>query len=714
MRSPRTPPARTDELLTLLRRARLLDVESLRRLGDAWPGGDDPAPHVEELVRAGLLTRYQGERLLAGRVGALRLGPYRLLDKLGRGGAGQVYKAEHLMLCRLVALKVLGKARRAGGVSHQLTSEQGADAPRSPVTPRRNRGRATQLRREVKAVGQLSHPNIVAAHDARRIRGRLVLVLEYVDGVDLERLVAETGPLPPALVVEVARQAALALGHLHEHRLVHRDVKPANLILTHSATIGGAPAVKLLDLGLVCPVAAAGDELCGTPDYMAPERGESAGRTDIRSDLYGLGCTLYHLLTGRVPFPGGGGWTGKLLRHRIEVPEPVQASRPDVPPAVIALVERLMARDPSDRFATPADVVAAVEALPAVGQASLLVPAAEGQAKTPAPRRKRALVAALCLTAVVLGGGAGNFARTGLAMSISSPAADRAGAVTPPGTPGTTGQARRLSDAATPDRSWLNRIESAKDGDVVEVPTGRHVVAPIQVRGKRLTLRGAAGARPVLARAAHATWDALLQSDRDLTLENLELHGAADGPPAPLVAVESAGLTVRDCSLVQASVAPALAVRQGAFVTLERAKLTAPHQGLALEAPAHADGRVRVADSDVSLRDAAGAAILLWAGSDSPSRRIDVELAGSKFRAGRVVACRSLTAPVHLSATDNQLIFHQALVSLDGCRRDWRDRLTWLGRQNRCETTGPWLRLDGRPGPAQDEPAFAKLWSGRR
>ncbi|MFO0842744.1 MAG: serine/threonine-protein kinase [Gemmataceae bacterium] len=712
MRPRRSPPATTEELLLLLRRTRLLDEAALRRLGDAWPGGDDPGPHVEDLVRAGLVTRYQGDQLLAGRAGALRLGPYRLLDQLGRGGMGQVFKAEHMLLRRLVALKVLGKARRAGSVGDRRGNPEtpGADTPASQATPRRDAGRLTQVRRESETVGQLSHPNIVAAHDARRLRGRMVLVLEHVDGVDLERLVSETGPLPVALAVEVTRQAAVALGYLHEQRLVHRDVKPANLILTHPAAVGGAPAVKLLDLGLACPAAQAGGELCGTPDYLAPERGLSPDATDIRSDLYSLGCTLYHLLTGRVPFPGGGGWTGKLLRHRIEVPDPVQATRPDVPPPVAALVERLMARDPRDRFATPDEVLATIEAFP-----SALAPAPEiAPANGPPPRGRRALVVALCLVAVVLGGGAGNMARKGLTTSSDPASPERNGGVSPP-VPGPPAQARRPEGPAAPATSPLpNLIESARDGDVIVVPAGRHVVGPIQVRGKRLTLRGGAGERPILARATHTAWDALIQSDRDLTLEHLELHGGdAIGPPAPLVALESASLVVRDCSLTQRCAAPAVSVRGGALLCLERTSVTALEQGVAVEARSQADGRVVVRDSEMSVRGAAGPAILLWGTDAHPSRPLDVELTGSKLRAGRVVACRSLAGAVTLRATDNHLLFHQALVSLDGHRGDWRDRLSWLGRQNRFETTGPWLRLDGRPGPAWDETAFAQRWSGR-
>src|SRR5581483_11949572 len=183
------PPVTTEQLLALLRRGRLLDDGQLRRLADAWGPDDPPAPHVEELVHAGLLTRFQADQLAAGRFRRLRLGPYLLLDRLGAGGSGQVYKAEHLLLRRVVALKLLGRLRPPP----RRPLPSGVETPtgdRLPTPPQLRH--KTGLRREVEAAGQLSHPHVIAAHDACRIRGRLVLVLEYVDGIDLDRLVRES------------------------------------------------------------------------------------------------------------------------------------------------------------------------------------------------------------------------------------------------------------------------------------------------------------------------------------------------------------------------------------------------------------------------------------------------------------------------------------------------------------------------------------------
>ncbi len=211
-----------------------------------------------------------------------RLGEYELLMKLGDGGMGTVYKARQVRLGKIVALKV-------------LASERTRD-PRA----------VARFENEMKAIGQLSHPNIVQAHDARDIEGTTVLVMEYVDGVDLAKLVQRAGPLPIADACELIRQTAVGLQYIHENHLVHRDIKPSNLMLTPQGQ------VKILDLGLALLGSdqTAGKEVTsnglamGTPDYIAPEQADDSHRVDIRADIYSLGCTLYHLLTGRAPFSG--------------------------------------------------------------------------------------------------------------------------------------------------------------------------------------------------------------------------------------------------------------------------------------------------------------------------------------------------------------------------------------------------------------------------
>jgi serine/threonine protein kinase len=265
------------------------------------------------------------------------LGSYQLLEYLGQGGMGRVYKARHRWLKRIVALKV---------IREEFADD--ADA-------------IQRFRREVEAVGQLAHPNIVLAFDADVVDGKHFLVMEYVDGINLLRMVQESGPLPVTAACDCIRQAALGLRHVHEHALVHRDIKPANLLITQGSV------VKVADLGLARlhesgPLARTltqDGSLIGTPDYLAPEQADKPHLADIRADIYSLGCTFYYLLTGRPPFPGGS-YPEKLIRHRECEPEPIQRHRADMPPAVGQIVRKMMAKRPEDRYQAPDEVVAAI------------------------------------------------------------------------------------------------------------------------------------------------------------------------------------------------------------------------------------------------------------------------------------------------------------------------------------------------------------------
>ncbi|HLA84150.1 MAG TPA: protein kinase [Thermoguttaceae bacterium] len=291
------------------------------------------------------------------------LGEYELLAKLGRGGMGTVYKALHTKLDRIVALKVIAR-HRAGD-------------------------HATVLRfgREMKAIGRLDHPNVVRAYDAREINDVPVLVMEYVDGLDLGELARRHGPLPVADACELARRAALGLQYAHEHGLVHRDVKPSNLMLARGGEL------KILDLGLArfaagpmpseagdvardaiaSPLSREGQEeprdasltgtnqAMGTADYIAPEQIDDPSKVDIRADVYGLGCTLYKLLTGRAPFGDAhGGTLAKLLAHTNRPVRPIRELTPAVPEALAGVVMRMLAKRPEERFAVPAEVAAAL------------------------------------------------------------------------------------------------------------------------------------------------------------------------------------------------------------------------------------------------------------------------------------------------------------------------------------------------------------------
>ncbi|MBX9625222.1 MAG: protein kinase [Gemmataceae bacterium] len=232
---------------------------------------------------------------------------YRLDRLLGRGGMGEVWSAVHLLMNRRVAVKLVHP-----------------DLAHSPAA-------VARFRREVEAVARLDHPNIVRTHDADQAAGRLLLVMELVDGPDLARVAADRGPLPVAEAVGYARQAAVGLQHAHEAGLVHRDIKPQNLLLAPDGT------VKIADFGLASVLADDLDEEqvvtstahlgphtrpgqgCGTPDYIAPEQVRDAGSADTRADLYSLGCSLYHMLAGRPPFAGGTGFS-KVAGHLERTP----------------------------------------------------------------------------------------------------------------------------------------------------------------------------------------------------------------------------------------------------------------------------------------------------------------------------------------------------------------------------------------------------------
>lgn len=261
---------------------------------------------------------------------------YRVVELLGRGGMGAVYKAEHRLMERAVALKIL------------------------PAALLDNPNAVERFRRETKAAARLSHPNIVTAFDAEQAGEAHFLVMECVEGSDLAKYVKHVGPLPVSEACAYIRQAALGLQHAHERGMVHRDIKPQNLMRTPEGQI------KVLDFGLarfvrestVGPLTQA-DAVMGTPDYMAPEQANDIRSADIRADVYSLGCTLYFLLAGQPPFPGGT-LTEKLLKHQQAAPADLSNFRPALPAGLADVVRKMMAKCPDERYPTPGAAAAAL------------------------------------------------------------------------------------------------------------------------------------------------------------------------------------------------------------------------------------------------------------------------------------------------------------------------------------------------------------------
>ncbi|HYV36260.1 MAG TPA: protein kinase, partial [Gemmataceae bacterium] len=292
------------------------------------------------LVRHGLLTEYQAARVSAGTLFGLVLGSYRVLERLGAGGMAVVFRAEHIDMRHDVAIKVM------------------------PVTVGQDERLQARFMSEMRSVARLRHPNIVAAMDAGRVANNdpdqpalQYLVMEYVPGQDLEGIVEEQGPLKPARACNLIHQIASALAETHKAHLVHRDVKPSNILVTPE------DQAKLLDFGLSRRFDARMTQpgtILGTVDYMAPEQAKDASTVDIRADIYGLGGTLYWCLTGKVPFPTCASATESLLRRMGEPPPSVRAVFPDISIELDAVVQRMMAVDPNERFATPQAVMRAM------------------------------------------------------------------------------------------------------------------------------------------------------------------------------------------------------------------------------------------------------------------------------------------------------------------------------------------------------------------
>jgi serine/threonine protein kinase len=334
-------PTSTDEFLDLVQKSGVVDEKRLDAYLAKLRAADSPPPEPAKvagfLIRDGILTIFQAERILQGKWRRFAIGKYKVLERLGTGSTASVYLGEHKQVLRRVAIKVLPTASANDPWSRE------------------------RLYREARALCALDHPNIVRAYDIDQDETLHFLVMEYVDGSSLQEIMEKCGPMAVSRAAHYMRQAALGLQRAYETAgLVHRDIKPADILVDR----GGC--VKLIDMGAARFFHEDGDfarksagHMVGTPDYMAPEQALDPWAVDIRADIYSLGATFYFCLTRYTPFQGGT-VAQKLIWHQTRPPEPIRLLRPKVPEGLAALIERMMAKDPAQRPHTPQEVADAL------------------------------------------------------------------------------------------------------------------------------------------------------------------------------------------------------------------------------------------------------------------------------------------------------------------------------------------------------------------
>jgi serine/threonine protein kinase len=364
-------PATSDDFLGLLRQTDVVDPDVLDayldQLRAAGPLPAEPKTLAALLVRDGVLTHFQAGLFLLGRTTGFTVGKYRILERLGIGGMGSVFLCEDRALRRRVAVKVL--------------------PPRIAKDP----AALARFHREAQVVGVLDHANIVHALDFCQDDNLYYLVMEFIDGVSLQEIVDKTGPMDPARAAHYVRQTAEGLQHAHEAGLVHRDIKPGNILVDRGGT------VKILDLGLARFTDSRNEaittrfddqSIMGTADYLAPEQAVSLSDVDIRADIYSLGMTFYFLLAGRPPFKDGT-VAQKLVSHQMHEPTPIRELRPEVSEELAAVLAKMTAKEPARRYQTPGEAAQALApftqtavAPPAEAEMRRLSPAALGLGPT--------------------------------------------------------------------------------------------------------------------------------------------------------------------------------------------------------------------------------------------------------------------------------------------------------------------------------------------
>ena len=342
-------PTSVEELIQLIRKSGMIDENKLssymqrRQFTRGLP--TDVREFAEEMIRDGVLTAFQTEQFLLGKWRGFTIGKYKLLERVGVGGMGQVFLCEHMYMRRRVAIKVLPPAK----------AEQPAALGR--------------FYREARAAGSLEHPNIVRTHDIDQDGNLHFIVMDYVDGPNLLDVVKKHGQMDIGRAVSYVRQVAVGLDYAFRNKIIHRDVKPGNVLIDRKGV------ARILDLGLARFINDHSDQLTlkyddkivlGTADYVAPEQVANSHAVDIRADIYALGATFYFLLAGHPPFPTGT-VSQKLLWHRTKEPTAIRAIRPEIPDGLAIIMAKMMAKDTKGRYQTPAQVVADLEAwIPAV------------------------------------------------------------------------------------------------------------------------------------------------------------------------------------------------------------------------------------------------------------------------------------------------------------------------------------------------------------
>jgi len=325
-----------DTFLKTLLKSGLLNREQLQTVLRAVPETcrDNAQELADQLIKLGKLSRFQAHKLLQGAALGLMLGPYQILTPIGRGGMGSVYLALDSRTGQRLALKVL-----------------------PPHKAREEERYLARFRREMDLSQRLRHANVALTFEVGESQGVHYIAMEYIPGQSLHRLVNKEGPLTVGRAARLFAEVCSGLEHAHSQGLIHRDLKPSNIMVTPN------DHAKILDLGLALmegevediEVVGGHGYVVGSMDYIAPEQTQDATGVDARADIYALGCSLYHALSGRPPFPGGGNRI-KIKRHRFDEPEPLTRLNPSVPEEFAGLVRKMMAKKLEKRFASAYDV----------------------------------------------------------------------------------------------------------------------------------------------------------------------------------------------------------------------------------------------------------------------------------------------------------------------------------------------------------------------